>query len=190
MPSAFARVTYDPNPAAVSLVPASEREKKADVLAFCTATSSPKTGASTERNMPKTLPSVSTTAIETRALLPIGCLMPARVLFAVSAAAPSICVTSATVSDEPAIVGNLELNWPLTPFNTPGIKSLAGVAMIELTTTPGRLPNERVGTIRVGTSEELTYGKRMPSTRILSARISGGASNPRVAETAMISSTG
>ena len=70
------------------------------------------------------------------------------------------------------MVGNLELYCPLTPFNTPGIKSLAGVAIIGLVTVPGKLPNGVVGT--TGAVVTFVKGRRMPATRMLSARIRAG----------------
>ncbi|PYT01709.1 MAG: hypothetical protein DMF63_02365 [Acidobacteria bacterium] len=185
-PSLLARATYEPNPAAVSFVPASIRAKKFDVRAFWTETSSPKTGASGCLKIPRTSPFVSTTAIVTRALLPIGCRIAARTRFANVTDAVKICCTCATESAEPATVGKRELNWPLMPPRTPGTKSVGGAARTTDVTRPGRLPNGISGTASV--DEILANGSRMPSTRILSARINAGASYPPEAKMAIVSS--
>src|SRR5689334_7439982 len=108
------------------------------------------------------MPAVSTTAIVTRALLPIGWRIAARVIFACCAACEMIVVTSAAVSAlllgaAPAMNGkNRGLTSPATPPTTCGVNSDAGAVVI---TAPAMLA------VVGGAGGFVTFenGRRMPS---------------------------
>src|SRR4029079_12442573 len=131
-PSAAARSTYEPNPAARKAVAAFAPETNAAVRAFWTATSKPKTGASCCLKTPSTTPAVSTTAIVTRALLPSGCRIAARVMFACCAACVMMVLTSVDVSEllagaVPAVNGKNRVSTsPAIPPTTCGTNAEAG----------------------------------------------------------------
>ena len=88
----------------------------------------PKFGASAFWKKPSTLPSTSTTAMETRALLPSGCRMAARVRVVCCAAWSRMRATSAAVSTAPARVGKRGSACPATPPTVAATSVDGGVA--------------------------------------------------------------
>src|SRR4029453_2160895 len=109
-----------------------------------------------------------------------------------------IVFTSAAVSasglagDVAAMNGkNLGLTSPAIPPTTDGTNSeLGGISPGKkmMLGVPGKLPNGIVG--GAGGLATFEYGSRMPSTRILSARINVGDSYPRTPGAAISSSNG
>ncbi len=117
--------------------------------AFCTDTSNPNTGASVWRNSPITTPLVSTTAIDTRALLPSGWRMAARVMLACWAACAMIVLTSAAVSEFGVTTGlptKGKKRMSTSPAMPPTIAAVncdgcAPRSIGEGSSAPGKLPN-------------------------------------------------
>src|SRR5713226_873236 len=152
-PSFAARVTYEPKPAPLNNTPAFAREKNAAVRAFCTDTSKPNTGASKVRKTPSTTPFASTTAIVTRALLPSGCRIAARVMFACCAPCEMIVFTSDAVSEFAVTVGlamkgkKRVSTSPAMPPTTMAVNCEGCALRIgnSGSTAPGKLPTATVG---------------------------------------------
>src|SRR5437667_204834 len=93
-------------PSAASFSPASGALKKAVARAFWTATSNPKTGASSVRKMPRMPPPRSTTAMLTRAWSPRGRRIAARSRRASRAPRVRMRETSSAESPPPATGGS------------------------------------------------------------------------------------